>query len=194
MAGRLFLFLLSGYVSFKPHLMRRILFSLFVGLVALSAVAQEKFADHLRKAVPGKGTVVLHQDAVIEALLNAGGYHVADKHTSLTDAEITGEEAGGMTEESRAGQSKIKTGGYRIQVYSGGNSRAAREAAVRVGNKVKTYFSDMSVYTQFRSPRWLCRVGDFKTYEEAAEALHALKETKQFNDAIIVKSPIQIYY
>lgn len=160
----------------------------------MSVIAQEKFTDHLRKSVPGKGTVVLHHDALLDALLNASGGHADNGLSVAGDAELTGEVGGSASENSRGGQAKITTNGYRIQVYSGGNSRAARESAIRVGHKVKTYFSDMAVYTQFRSPRWLCRVGDFKTYEEAAEILHKMKETKQFNDAIIVRSTIQIYY
>lgn len=63
-----------------------------------------------------------------------------------------------------------------------------------MAGKVKSYFSDMATYTHFQSPRWICRVGDFRTYEEANQALHELRATKQFDEALIVKSVIQIPY
>ena len=74
------------------------------------------------------------------------------------------------------------------------NSRTARQEAQRMAGKVKSYFSDMATYTHFQSPRWICRVGDFRTYEEANQALHELRATKQFDEALIVKSVIQIPY
>ena len=59
---------------------------------------------------------------------------------------------------------------------------------------VRSTFSDVSVYTNFISPRWTCRVGDFKTREEAAEMLHRMRETQKFREASIVKSQIVVIY
>ncbi len=88
---------------------------------------------------------------------------------------------------------KIRINGYRIQVFSGGNSRQAKQLALSMGNRVKTYFSDLKVYTHFQSPHWICRVGDFKTYEEANEVFQKLKETGNFQEAVIVKSKVNAY-
>ena len=87
----------------------------------------------------------------------------------------------------------MKAVGYRIQVYAGGNSRTSRQEAQQMAAKVKRYF-DMPTYTHFQSPRWICRVGDFRTYEEASQFLHELRATEQFDEALIVKSVIQIPY
>ena len=50
----------------------------------------------------------------------------------------------------------------------------------------------MSVYAGFQSPHWLCRAGDFRTVEEANEYLHKMRETGRFDEAVIVKSKINV--
>lgn len=167
--------------------------------------AQEKFTDHLKRKTTGEGTVILHHDAVIEELVNGRNGHskmANPKDASGTSAASGGQktDAGAIVSEdaetvgTKVSKVRTRSNGYRIQVYSGGNSRNARQEATRVGNRVKTYFADLPVYTHFYSPRWICRVGDFKTYEEANEMLRQLKETKQFNEAVIVKSKIVMEY
>ena len=88
----------------------------------------------------------------------------------------------------------LRVAGFRIQVYAGGNSRASRNEAYAIATKIKSYFNDLTAYTLFQSPRWLCRVGDFRTIEEATQMLHKVKETHEFEEATIVKSMIQIPY
>ena len=63
-----------------------------------------------------------------------------------------------------------------------------------MGNRVKSLFMDLSVYTHFSSPHWICRVGDFRTYEEANEVFRQLKETGRFSEAVIVKSKVNVSY
>ena len=84
--------------------------------------------------------------------------------------------------------------GYRIQVYSGGNSRQSKNEAAMMGQRVRSLFGDLSVYTHFLNPHWICRVGDFKTYEEANEMYRQMKETGRFREAVIVKSKIYATY
>lgn len=182
---------------------------LAAGMLALclsaGAAAQEKFTDHLKRRTAGQGTVVVHQDATIEDLVN--GVSTPSKATPAKPAPDKTDGQGGQkagtdtasaaeAENAGAKTSKVKgkANGYRIQVYSGGNSRDARQEAMRMGNQVKSYFADLPVYTHFYSPRWICRVGDFKTYEEANDMLRQLQETKKFNEAVIVKSKIVVEY
>ena len=87
---------------------------------------------------------------------------------------------------------KITTQGYSIQVYSGVNSHSAKNQASQKGRLLKERFSEVPVYTHFDGPRLTCRIGDFKTYEEASRMLRLLKETGKFGEAVIVKSKIQI--
>lgn len=166
--------------------------------------AQEKFMDKLVKQTGGQGAVRVVQSAEITRLVN-GEDHVTAKRpetpangTDSADAKAGAQTPAGEGEEGALSPlkpvRKMKANGYRIQVYAGGNSRTARQEAQRMANKVKSYFGDMATYTHFQSPRWICRVGDFRTYEEANQALHELRATNQFDEALIVKSVIQIPY
>ena len=86
-----------------------------------------------------------------------------------------------------------KINGYRVQVYAGGNSRDARIKAERVGREINSLFPGEPVYVHFYSPRWICRMGNYRTYEEASERLHAVKKLG-YSSAIIVKGKITVPY
>ena len=86
-----------------------------------------------------------------------------------------------------------KVTGYRVQAYSGGNSRADRQKAENIGNAIKMRFPDLPVYVHFYSPRWICRVGNFRTYQEANEVLKEVKEMG-YRQACIVKGKITVAY
>lgn len=86
-----------------------------------------------------------------------------------------------------------KITGYRVQAYSGGNSRADRQKAERIGNAIKSRFPDLPIYVHFYSPRWICRVGNFRTYQEANEVLQEIKDMG-YRQACIVKGKITVAY
>ena len=86
-----------------------------------------------------------------------------------------------------------KINGYRVQVYAGGNSRDARIKAERVGKEINALFPGEPVYVHFYSPRWICRMGNYRTYEEAHERLRAVKNLG-YSSAIIVKGKITVPY
>lgn len=86
-----------------------------------------------------------------------------------------------------------KVTGYRVQAYSGGNSRADRQKAESIGNAIKLRFPDIPVYVHFYSPRWICRVGNFRTYDEANEVLKEIK-SMGYRQACIVKGKITVAY
>ena len=89
-------------------------------------------------------------------------------------------------------QTVIKSSGYRVQAYAGNNTRQAKNEAHQVGTRVKEYFPELSVYTSFNPPRWLCRVGDFRSIEEADAMMRKLKATGVFKEVSIVKDQINI--
>lgn len=89
----------------------------------------------------------------------------------------------------RAPKRKIR--GYRVQVYAGDNTRKARQKAQSVAVQIKSYFPELAVYAHFVSPRWVCRVGDFRTYGEAQTYLRKIK-AKRFREALIVKTTILV--
>lgn len=86
-----------------------------------------------------------------------------------------------------------KITGYRVQAFSGGNSRADRQKAQNIGDAIKARFPDLPIYVHFYSPRWICRVGNFRTYEEANEVLKIIKEMG-YRQACIVKGKITVAY
>lgn len=132
--------------------------------------AQQNIVESLQTRTPGEGIVTIHQDKQITDL-------IGKRYVSTNTAEP---------------QRTLKARGFRVQVYAGNNSRQARNEANHVAQKVKEEFPDMPVYTYFQPPRWLCRVGDFKSVEEAHVAMRKLKGTGNFKEVSIVREQINI--
>ena len=149
--------------------MRIILICLF-SFLGISSFAQRSIVSELTKPVSGQGTVTVHQDDKISVLLGEA-YVKSDNN-----------------EEPKV----LKARGYRVQVYAGNNSRVARQEANEVAEKIKKEFSELSVYTFFLPPRWLCRVGDYRSIEEADAVMRRLKATGNFKEVSIVREQINI--
>lgn len=187
--------------------MCKLKFFSFILLLQFSVVsfAQELYTDYLQKARPGRGTVVLHQSKTITDLINGMARKVPGTqnkvgNVSKTDSlmqtavqNVAGDSLALTDASANMGQ-RVRANGYRIQVFSGGNSRNAKNEAGMIGKRVQSLFPGVKVYTQFISPHWKCRVGDFRTYEEASELFMRMKETQSFKEAVIVKSKINVYY
>ena len=137
---------------------------------SLSAAAQKNIVEDLQTSRVGQGTVTIHQDAKISALLGA------------TYVKSPGENEPKM----------LKARGYRIQVYAGNNSRIARQEANDVAELIKMEFPELPVYAFFQPPRWLCRVGDYRSIEEADASMRRLKATGKFKEVSIVREQINI--
>lgn len=86
-----------------------------------------------------------------------------------------------------------KTMGFRVQVFAGGNSRNDRQKAQNIGNDIKMNYPDQPIYVHFYSPRWICRVGNYRSYEEAHHMLLNVKRLG-YKQACIVKGKISIQY
>lgn len=150
--------------------MKYLFFSVVAFLVsAAGAYAQSNIIESLQTRRAGEGVVTVHQDAQISGMIG--------KRYVLSPSEQP---------------NVLKTRGFRVQVYAGNNSRQARSQAYDVAAKVKEEFPDMPVYTYFQPPRWLCRVGDYKTMEEAHSAMRMLKATGVFKEVSIVREQINI--
>jgi len=192
----------SGYTSATCLLF--LICCLTAALNPLSA--QETFTDYLTRYRAGEGTVTLHQDAEINALVNGlvsyapGRKNMlppAPTHRSysslLASTDSLVQESLDSTIVFNTGR-RVRMNGFRIQVYAGGNNRQSKTEAYRMAGVVRNYFEDISVYTNFISPRWICRVGDFKTREEAASMLSRMRQTGAFHEASIVKTKIIATY
>ena len=86
----------------------------------------------------------------------------------------------------------LRTSGYRVQVYAGNNTKRAKDEAYAVAAQVKDAFPELPVYAFFNSPRWLCRVGDFRSIEEADAVMRRLRATDVFKETAIVRDQINI--
>lgn len=86
-----------------------------------------------------------------------------------------------------------KTNGYRVQVFAGGNSRNDKIKAQQAGNAVKAAFPSQPIYVHFYSPRWICRMGNYRTYDEANAILQQVKKLG-YKQACIVKGKISVAY
>ena len=112
--------------------------------------------------------------------------------TTTTQSETTPDTT--YTEEPRKKVLKgYKVNGYRVQIFAGGNSRDARVKAERTGREINSLFPGEPVYVHFYSPRWICRMGNYRTYEEAHQMLNAVKKLG-YKSAIIVKGKITVPY
>ena len=87
----------------------------------------------------------------------------------------------------------VKVTGYRVQVFAGGNKRTDRQQAERISREIKMHYANVPVYVHFYSPRWICRVGNYRTYEEAHQMLSSLRKLG-YNQATIVKGKITVAY
>ena len=71
--------------------------------------------------------------------------------------------------------------------------RKDRQRAEQVGNTIKQNFPTEPIYVHFYSPRWICRVGNYRTYEEAHEMLMNIRKLG-ISGASIVKGKITVQY
>lgn len=145
------------------------LFVLVITAVGTTAMAQNNIVKSLERTVPGQGKVTITQDARIAALI---GQEAAPS-------------AGGE-------RGVIKSQGYRIQAYAGNNTRAAKNEAYACSARIREYFPELTVYTTFNPPRWLCRAGDFRSIEEADAMMRKLRATGVFKEVSIVKDHVNL--
>ena len=119
--------------------------------------------------------------------------NTSSQETPIKDNIVSSSES---TENSQANSSTISgsmksTTGYRIQVYKGGDSRSERLKAEKIGKEIKSHYHDLPVYVHYYAPQWICRVGNYLTYEEAHQMLLSIRQLG-YTEAIIVKGKITV--
>lgn len=152
----------------KTYTLYFCLFFLSISYAGRGHAQENNIVKSLKNNVAGEGRVTIHQDSRIEALLG-------NPHSLKTSDDGT-----------------IKMAGYRVQVYSGGNTRDSKKEAESIASRVKSGFPELKVYTMFNPPRWLCQVGDFLSIEEADALMRKLRKEGGFKEAIIVKEQVSI--
>ena len=188
---------------------------LCVGCIT-AADAQSTFTERLQKSNTGEGKISVTQDKSIDALVNGASAvtkqpenikpEQKEKVTTPKDKADDKEKEKVAPKDNEAVveipdtidmHKKVmkgyKVNGYRVQVFAGGNSRNDRLKAERTGENIKSAFPDEPIYVHFYSPRWICRMGNYRTYEEAHEVLRRVKQLG-YDSAIIVKGKITVQY
>ena len=187
-----------------------------------AANAQSSFTERLQKSKAGEGKVTVHESRAIDELVNGKTTETQPTKPATTTTVTPQKPADKKDNETASKQDKtteklsdtagqatvivpdtadhrkmIKNGykvtGYRVQVFAGGNSRNDRLKAEKTGSEIKSLFPGVPVYVHFYSPRWICRMGNYRTYEEAHEILKRVKDMG-YQSAIIVKGKITVQY
>ena len=194
--------------------------TLCIGCIS-AADAQSSFTQRLQQSKNGEGKITVTQDKAIDELVN-GPAVTAPTRTKTTTTQQKPTETQQKTAEKPAEKKElepkavavehhdtttvdtpeemqkkimkgVKVAGYRVQVFAGGNTRNDRVKAERIGSEIKSLFPGVPVYVHFYSPRWICRMGNYRTYEEAHAVLERVKNNG-YQSAIIVKGKITVQY
>ena len=194
--------------------------TLCIGCIS-AADAQSSFTQRLQQSKNGEGKITVTQDKAIDELVN-GPAVTAPTRTKTTTTQQKPTETQQKTTEKPAEKKElepkavavehhdtttidtpeeiqkkimkgVKVAGYRVQVFAGGNTRNDRVKAERIGSEIKSLFPGVPVYVHFYSPRWICRMGNYRTYEEAHAVLERVKNNG-YQSAIIVKGKITVQY
>ena len=178
-----------------------------IGLCAVLSGNAQTYLDHVQQKQVGQGTVTVTESKAIDDLVNGTADQPVAKESGKSannsgTVHKTPEQVNRNTVAESSDPSMVdtspkmirngyKVNGYRIQVFQGGNTRADRTKAQQVGNNVKALYPEQPVYVHFYSPRWTCRMGNFRTYEEASVILQGLKNAG-FQQATILKGKITV--
>ena len=178
----------------------RILISILVLCIGiLQGADAQTFTQRIQQKT-GKATLTVGHSATIDNLVNNATLGSQNTTAPAKNEPTTAPAADSKTtansqadEAPKTMHGSYKVTGYRVQAYAGGNSRADKLKAERIRENIKQYYPNVPVYVHFHSPRWICRVGDYRTYEEAHQMLNSLR-SMGFDQATIVKGKITVSY
>ena len=195
-------------------IIKKVLVILPFYLFTFLPLTAQTFTQRIQKNSAGEGTITIHQDTAIDELVNGPvptpkpisapkkmtptPVKTAVKAKETTVAPV--KEA--MVSQSQQNQQEadttlitpkrvFKTVGYRVQVMAGGNTRRDRQRAEQAGRSLRTLFPGEEVYVHFYSPRWICRLGNYRTYEEAHEKMLEVRKLG-YDAATVVKGKITV--
>lgn len=140
----------------------------------------EKTAEDKRKEAEEKRQLAETKRQMTERSSSAEEEAEAELHIPTVD----------MRKKVMRGARKVT--GYRVQAFAGGNTRADKTKAQQAGNDIKMRFPDQPIYVHFYSPRWICRVGNYRSINEARQMLNAIKGMG-YKSAVIVKGQITVF-
>jgi len=134
---------------------------IFFLLITANFVAAQNSAiiKDINTTKAGQGNVTVYEDEAIDGLIGAKGSTASP----------------GKTGDKPSSGNFIQTQGYKIQVYSGNDQRRSKNEASARKRLIEERFPGTDVTITYNSPVWRVRAGNFKSYEEAFEALKEFK-------------------
>ena len=193
--------------------MRRLVTIVILCIGCLMTASAQTFTQRVQqKGKAGEGTVTITQDKAIDDLVNGPATQLPEKNADEAaqkaeqqkNRELTLKRRESYRDTTTVDPSSIdtrkkvmrggmKVNGYRVQAFAGGNQRKDRQQAERIGNTIKASYPHEPIYVHFYSPRWICRVGNYRTYEDAHEMLLNIRKLG-ISGASIVKGKITVQY
>ena len=194
-------------------MLRRVCLVLPLYLFTFSPLPAQTFTQRIQqKGNSGEGKLTVVHDKAIDDLVNGSGKLTNTDETQKGQNQDKDKDTASATAKTPATPQEpqrdsidvqqidsrykvmrggVKVNGYRVQAFAGGNQRKDRQKAEQVGNTIKANFPEEPVYVHFYSPRWICRVGNYRTYEEAHEMLTNIRKLG-ISGASIVKGKITV--
>ena len=166
----------------------------------------QTFTQRIQKTTVGEGTLTIHHSNDIDELVNAPvptpkPTPVTKKTTPIkpTSSKEKAKDIGIVQTKDTIDidtldttpKRTVKTTGYRVQVLAGGNTRKDKLKAEQTGRSLRTLFPGEEVYVHFYPPRWICRLGNYRTYEEAHEKMLEVRKLG-YDAATVVKGKITV--
>lgn len=85
------------------------------------------------------------------------------------------------------------TQGFRVRVFMGDNSRVAQKKAMQIKSKLENDLPEEYVTVHFKSPKWICEVGNYRTVDEARAMLRQISALG-YREAFVVRQKIIVPY
>lgn len=195
---------------------KTVVLCLLLCFIDMDGLAGVPFSQRIQEKKPNQGSIIIYQESALQELLDGTPVTTITKPAQenftkssippITKKDIKSQ-ARTTSDQTKSTESnnyvyipspsnksgkKVYASGYRICLFTGGNSRKDKQDAYSTGYLFKSSFLNVPVYTQFRTPHWTCVAGNFKTLAEAKQFLRKLKSFDSFKNATIVKTRIQV--
>lgn len=127
-----------------------------------------------------EGSVQEQKDSLIALLQEYRAAHGLDP---VTPKMIS---LGTRTVDKRTG-TRVKTRGFRVQIYSG----VSRNEANSVQARFQNIYSDIAAYLTYDEPNYRVKVGDFRSRAEATNLMRELRAN--YNNVFVFTEDIWVY-
>jgi hypothetical protein len=164
----------------KPYIYI-LLFSLFTGSNLYAQKNIVTIITDLETSKVGQGKVRIYEDEAISGLIGSKTLEDERVQFGITapakEQYVTTDSAPIQTNSSGSVVAYKEAIGYKIQVYSGNEQRNSKIEGESRRNLIHSAYPDMELNLIYITPVWRLMAGNFKSYEEAFQALTDMKKT-----------------